>query len=80
MIEHYIGMRVEICRAVPDGLNQPAKEHAGKRGIISAYESVKLGRVRTTVPVITLDDGTVLRGYECWWSSPVGVTQDGRGK
>jgi hypothetical protein len=19
------------------------------------------------IPVITLDDGTVLRGYECWW-------------
>ena len=42
-------------------------EHEGKKGFITGIESVTLWRKTFDVPVITLDDGTVVKGYECWW-------------
>lgn len=47
---------------------QPHPEHVYKYGTITALESVEFGgSLIDGIPVITLDDGTKLRGYECWW-------------
>jgi hypothetical protein len=63
-----IGDRVRIA-PVKFPLRQPHLEHEGKPGTITGKESItdNGGRHMFYVPVITLDDGTVLRGYECWW-------------
>jgi hypothetical protein len=61
-----IGDRVCIP-AVKRPLNQPHPEHEGKEGNITGIEPMSFGSMRIDTPVITLDDGTVLRGYECWW-------------
>jgi len=47
--------------------NQPFPEHEGKEGAISGTEPIKFMGRKIDVPVITLDDGTILKGYECWW-------------
>jgi len=46
---------------------QPHPEHEGKIGCITATEAVSMGDTTFDVPVITLEDGTVLKGYDCWW-------------
>ena len=35
----------------------------GKKGHVIDHETI-LG---VPVPVIMLDDGAIIRGYECWW-------------
>ena len=46
---------------------QPHPEHEGKIGYITATEAVQMGDMKFNVPVITLEDGVVLKGYDCWW-------------
>lgn len=48
-------------------MRQPNPSEVGKLGIITGTEPVSLGGTSFDVPVITLDDGTILKGYECWW-------------
>lgn len=54
----------------PVGLpyRQPRPEHEGKEGTITGSEPMEFEFMTIDTPVITLDDGTVLRGYECWWA------------
>lgn len=60
-ISSYIGMRVWVLPVGVDG-NEGL-------GTISAYEQVTIKkRYRFPTPVITMDDGKVMRGYECWWT------------
>jgi len=61
-----VGDRVRIP-AVEAPMRQPNAGHEGKLGIITGSELVGYGRMQFPVPVITLDDGTILKGYECWW-------------
>ena len=63
------GTRVRIARASETVFSgevlrsDPFPEHCGKEGVLVRY--VAFGRYET--PLIHLDDGTELRGYECWW-------------
>jgi hypothetical protein len=66
MSDWKIGDRVRIP-SVEAPLNQPHPAHEGKEGFITGSELVGYGRMGFNVPVITLDDGVVLKGYECWW-------------
>ena len=47
----------EVLRA------DPFPQHCGKEGQIVKYVSFD----RYETPLIRLDDGTELRGHECWW-------------
>ena len=50
--------RVEVIPGVMGRTPTVSKPHIGKYGLIEEDgDTVK----------ITLDDGTILRGYECWW-------------
>lgn len=63
-----IGTRVRIPPV--DGLmRQPHPDQVGKFGTITGEADVtdSDGRHICFSPEITLDDGTVLYGYECWW-------------
>ena len=69
-METRVGMRVRIAQAegrtmagIP--LRDPHPEHIAKLGTIIAEE--ELTGWGFGIPVIKLDDGTVLRGSECWW-------------
>ena len=42
-------------------LRDPYPEYIGKRGNITAIDG------EDGMPCITLDNGTILFGYECWW-------------
>jgi len=46
---------------------QPHPEHTFELGTITEFESTEFHGEMIQIPVITLDDKTVLRGYECWW-------------
>ena len=59
---------------VSSPMRQPHPNHEGKEGFITGTEAVNLGGEKFDVPVITLDDGVVLKGYECWWE-PVKITE-----
>jgi hypothetical protein len=62
-----VGDRVRIAPvSVP--MRQPHPEHEGKHGTITGKEPMELGDMTFNTPVITLDDGTILKGYECWWA------------
>lgn len=64
-----IGDRVRIP-AVSQPMRQPHPEQEGKLGYITGTETLDLGGSyldNLDIPVITLDDGTILKGYECWW-------------
>jgi len=73
----YIGMRVRIANVdnvvLSDNVGnqivprQPHPEHTFKLGTITEFETVDFTDGSIDTPVITLDDNTVLRGYECWW-------------
>ena len=56
-----VGLRVKVFSA-------DRKEYLGL-GTIIGFEKVQFGLDISSVPVIRLDDGRVLRGYECWWIS-----------
>jgi len=64
-----LGTRVRITRASGTVFSgealraDPFPEHCGKEGEIVKYVSFD----RYETPLIRLDDGTELRGYECWW-------------
>lgn len=47
---------------VSGGAN-PHPEHVGKQGIITSIRNIE----GTLSPVITLQDGSVVGGWECWW-------------
>jgi hypothetical protein len=66
MSDWKIGQRVRIPE-VSTPLRQPHPNHEGKLGTITGSEPVRLEDMKFDVPVITLDDGTILKGYECWW-------------
>lgn len=64
-LTYVVGDRVVIVRAegsyfkgIP--MRDPHPEHIGKKGIIVELDD--------GMPTIRLDDGTILRGYECWWA------------
>ncbi len=78
MSDWNIGDRVRIP-AVEHPMRQPHPEHEGKLGTITGDESITddNGRHMLYVPVITLDDGAVLRGYECWWE-PARIERKGK--
>lgn len=61
-----IGDRVRIP-VVNLPCKQPHPEHEGKEGSITGKEEMTLGDMTFNVPVITLLDGTILKGYDCWW-------------
>jgi len=61
-----IGDRVRLPK-VEWPMNQPYPEHEGKLGTITASEPFEIKGFQVNIPVITLDDGSVVRGYECWW-------------
>jgi hypothetical protein len=65
MSDWKIGDRVRIP-TVSFPMRQPHPVNEGKLGYITGTESINLGET-FDVPVITLDDGTILKGYECWW-------------
>lgn len=48
-------------------LCQPKPEKIGMYGTLTGYEMVKFMGREMEVPVFTLEDGTVIAGYECWW-------------
>ena len=64
-----LGTRVRISRASGTVFSgemlraDPHPEHCGKEGTIVKYVSF----AGHDTPLIRLDDGTKLRGYECWW-------------
>jgi hypothetical protein len=67
MSDWKVGDRVRIP-AVMSPMRQPNPQHEGKEGTITGTEQVTLGAGSWfDVPVITLDDGAVLMGYQCWW-------------
>jgi hypothetical protein len=67
MSDWKVGQLVRISRVTPP-MRQPHPEHEGKIGYITATEAVSMGGDDTfDVPVITLEDGVVLKGYDCWW-------------
>jgi len=51
-------------------MRQPHPEHEGKEGTITGEKDILAWSTKLKpffVPIITLDDGTVLEGSECWW-------------
>ena len=56
-----VGLRVKVFSADKSG-------YLGL-GTIIGFEKVQIGGNILSVPVIRLDNGKVLRGYECWWIS-----------
>ena len=63
-----VGDRVRIAKSMPPPFRQPHPQHGGKLGTITDSTVWSFGFSSWfDVPVITLDDGTVLKGYECWW-------------
>lgn len=46
---------------------QPKPEVIGKFGIIISYDEIKIFGKTTKTPVIKLDNGEIIKGYECWW-------------
>lgn len=59
-----IGDRVRIV----EDYTSPKPETVYLDGVITGIEPVEIGDTSIDTPVITLDDGSVLRGYECWWT------------
>jgi hypothetical protein len=66
MSDWNIGDRVRIPTVKPP-MRQPNPQHEGKEGTITGVEPTAFRDIKFDVPVITLDDGSVVRGYECWW-------------
>jgi hypothetical protein len=51
---------------------QPKPEIVGRYGTITDYEVIDFIGRPIHIPVITLDDGKIVRGYECWWTESNG--------
>lgn len=51
----------EIFSGIEGNTPNVSKPHVGKYGLAELFDD---GSVR-----ISLDDGNVLMGYECWWKS-----------
>lgn len=70
MSEYFkIGQRIRISRVDPP-MQQPLPEHEGKEGVITGEENIMPMRMKPFfTPIITLDDGTVLTGTDCWWEA-----------
>lgn len=65
----YKGLRIQIAQAEGGDfhgytMHDPNPEYAGKLGIIT--EDIDDDGQECS-PYIRLDDGTELRGYDCWW-------------
>ena len=65
----YKGLRIQIAGVAGQNFHgyemaDPHPEHIGKLGIIT--EDTDDNGLQCS-PYIRLDDGTELRGYECWW-------------
>lgn len=54
-----VGLRVKVFSGAE-------REYLGL-GTIVGVEKIQVGRDIVSIPVIKLDSGEVLRGYECWW-------------
>jgi hypothetical protein len=55
------GITVRVIAAVDH-------KHDGKTGLIIDSEDWGDKSLRIKTPIIKLTDGTLLRGYECWWT------------
>jgi len=63
-------VRCEIIDVEGQEVSPISKPHIGKQGLaeqIRNLEVEELGTFTTTTVRITLDDGNILAGYECWW-------------
>jgi hypothetical protein len=70
------GIRVRIVEVVSP-LRQPHQEHIGKLGTITGTDRIGSADGGPWItPVITLDDGTVLYGFDCWWE-PIKEEKEG---
>lgn len=58
-----IGDRVRVI----EDYSSPYGGTVSLKGIITGSVPVEFDTMSIDTPVITLDDGTELRGYECWW-------------
>jgi hypothetical protein len=67
MSDWKVGDRVRIA----EDYTSPVPETVCLDGVITGVETLEFDGMNIDTPVITLDDGMVLRGYECWWR-PVG--------
>lgn len=54
-----IGLRVRVLGALG--------KSNGDTGTITAIEHIEMSGQQVGTPVITMDNGNELRGYECWW-------------
>ena len=49
-------------------MKQPHPEHEGKEGNITGERNFMPAKFPPFfIPIITLDDGTILEGCDCWW-------------
>jgi len=56
-----IGLRVKV-------FSGDRREYLGL-GTIIGFEKVQFGLDVLSIPIIKLDSGEEIRGYECWWIS-----------
>jgi len=56
-----IGLRVKV-------FSGDRREYLGL-GTIIDFEKVQFGLDVLSIPVIQLDNGRIIKGYECWWIS-----------
>ena len=56
----------EVFPGVAGRTPSKSKPHIGKQGIAERIV-IELGTGQLKTVKITLDDGNILYGYECWW-------------
>ena len=56
-----VGLRVKVFSA-------DKREYLGL-GTIIGFEKVQFGLDILSIPIIQLDNGEEMKGYECWWIS-----------
>ena len=56
-----VGLRVKVFSA-------DKREYLGL-GTIIGFKKVQFGLDILSIPIIQLDNGEEIRGYECWWIS-----------
>ena len=68
-----IGTRVEVVDAVAARVGEnPTPQHIGRQGVLTGEKATAYkvnGEVvyRGSTPEITLDNGDIVYGDECWW-------------